>query len=93
VTARRWLSSGYAYLLYAKMMVLEEDLVEYIESVGEDALVKLSRQELAFISNAITESFLAIEEWEYGTLLALDMTEAEGLRTQVNEVLDRLRAP
>jgi hypothetical protein len=75
------------------MMVLEEDFVEYIESVGADALVKLSRQELAFISNAITESFLAIEEWEYGTLLALDMTEAESLRTQVNNVLDRLRAP
>jgi hypothetical protein len=65
--------------------------MEIIETTGDTALLRVTKDELITLANAINEAQEAIEDWEFSTRMGVDAAEAEELRKKLSTLLDSMR--
>ena len=72
-----------------------DEIVEPDGYAGGERLFRLSftSDELAFLSNAVSVSIGAIENWEYQSLTGLSPEVAGSLAAQMHEILSSARGP
>lgn len=56
-----------------------------------NASIELSNRELVLLSNAINESFGAIESWEYHTKMGVKEGEARVLLKEIGQLLKQMK--
>jgi hypothetical protein len=53
--------------------------------------LSFTREELAFLSNAIGESFEAVEDWEYQTRVGGTKEELEAIRARISALYQQAK--
>jgi hypothetical protein len=66
--------------------------MKIISTTTEVATVHLTRHELVILANAIHETLLELEDWEFHTRTGTHPAEAEALRKEISDLLDSLEA-
>lgn len=53
----------------------------------DSALVRLTKQELVILANAINESRQAVEDWEFSSRLGAERVEADKLHVKLRQIM------